>query len=479
MGKKLAELHFTNRLYKAAPYIFAKVVPTPITLPKIIHVNTEMLDKLELDQKIVENPSFLRFLNGDLNFDGLFFGASFYSGHQFGHYVPRLGDGRAIMIAEVKNEKNEYFELQLKGSGRTPFSRMGDGKAVVRSSVREYLASAHMSALSIPTTDILAMITGNDDVYREEIEKSAIVVRVAESFLRFGHFQYFAHTNQLEELKNLVEFSIKNYFTAYKDHPNRYVLFLQDIVKKTAKLFAKWQSVGFCHGVLNTDNTSILGLTLDYGPYGFIDHLDQDHICNHSDHEGRYSFGNQPSIGMWNLEMLGVALESLISEDDRKRTLETYPQIFLIEYRKLLLEKCGLYKMQEDDEDFLRTLLNLLAFTKLDYTQFFRSLSRYKRGSFFLEGLENLSHLTVWLKSYDTRLEQEVTSEIERHSNMLLVNPKFILRNYLAQMCVEDLSLMPKMYEVMTHPFDEWNEFENWSRPAPLKYQNLSVSCSS
>lgn len=479
MGKKLADLYFTNRLYKAAPFIFAKVAPTALTSPKILHVNLQMLTKLGLDESIIENPSFLRFLNGDLDFEGLFFGASFYSGHQFGHYVPRLGDGRAITVAEIKNEYNEHFELQLKGSGLTPFSRMGDGKAVVRSSVREYLASAHLKALNIPTTEALAVITGADDVYREEVEKSAIVLRVAESFLRFGHFQYFAHTNQLDELKTLVEFSIDNYFNTYKDHPNRYVLFFQDIVKRTAKLFAKWQSVGFCHGVLNTDNMSVLGLTLDYGPYGFINEFDQDFICNHSDHEGRYSLGNQPSIGMWNLQMLGIALESLISEEDRKRTLETYPQIFLVEYRRLLLEKCGLYKQHLDDEDFLRTLLNMLVFTKLDYTQFFRGLSRYEQGSKKIVGLEMSESLLNWLESYDARLRMEEATSAERHARMLQVNPKFILRNYLAQMGIDDLSLVPKLYNVLINPFDEWHEVEDWAKPAPLKYRNLSVSCSS
>lgn len=479
MGKKLADLHFTNRLYKSAPFIFAKVTPTALSNPKLLHVNTKMLHRLGLDESMVENPSFLRFLNGDLDFEGLFFGASFYSGHQFGHYVPRLGDGRAITLAEIENDNHEYFELQLKGSGLTPFSRMGDGKAVVRSSIREYLASAHMHALSIPTTEALAIITGSDDVYREEVEKSAIVLRVAESFLRFGHFQYLAHTNQLEELKTLVEFSIENYFSVYKDHPNRYVLFFQDVVKRTAKLFARWQSAGFCHGVLNTDNMSILGLTLDYGPYGFINHFDQDHVCNHSDHEGRYSLGNQPSIGMWNLQMLGIALESLIPEEDRKRTLETYPQIFLVEYRRLLLDKCGLYKQQANDEDFLRNLLNMLVFTEFDYTVFFRSLSRYEKGSKKMSGIDVTENLLNWLDSYDSRLNLEETSQADRHAQMLLVNPKFILRNYLAQMAIDDLSLVPKLYEVMTHPFAEWSEVEEWAKPAPLKYRNLSVSCSS
>lgn len=478
MGKKLADLKYTNRLYDKAPFLFAKVIPTPLKEPKLLHLNSDLFSRMDLDPSLKEAPSFLRFLNGDLDFEGLFFGSSFYSGHQFGHYVPRLGDGRAITLAEIENSAGEHFELQLKGSGLTPFSRMGDGKAVVRSSIREYLASAHLKALSIPTTEALAVISGSDDVYREEIEKSAIVLRVAESFLRFGHFQYFFHTNQKEELKELVDFAITSYFSEYKDHPNRYVLFYQEVVKKTARLFAHWQSVGFCHGVLNTDNMSILGLTLDYGPYGFIDHFDQDHVCNHSDHEGRYSLGNQPGIGMWNLERLGEALSDFVSVEDRKRTLETYPPLFLYEYRRLLLNKCGLYKMHLDDEDLLRSMLNMLVETKIDYTLFFRSLSRYEKGSLKLKDY-SFSELDQWLSRYDERLGIEELQEGDRHKNMLGVNPKFILRNYIAQMAIEDAGLLPSIYQVLTNPFSEWEDFHEWSKPAPVKYKNLSVSCSS
>jgi uncharacterized protein YdiU (UPF0061 family) len=479
MGIKLADLHFTNRLYKAAPFIFIKVDPTALTNPKIRHINLDLLQTIGLDSSIIENPSFLRFINGDLDFEGLFFGASFYSGHQFGYYVPRLGDGRALTIAEIKNPEGNFFELQLKGSGLTPFSRMGDGKAVLRSSIREYLASAHLKALGIPTTEALSIISGDDDVYREEVEKSAMVLRVAESFLRFGHFQYFAHTNHLSQLKTLVDFSIENYFPNYHLHPNSYVLFFQEVVKRTAILFAKWQAVGFCHGVLNTDNMSILGLTLDYGPYGFINDFDQDYICNHSDHEGRYSLGNQPSVGLWNLEMLGVALESLISEEDRKRTLDSYPKIFFIQYRQQLLDKCGLYKIQKDDEDFIRSLFNMLVLTKLDYTQFFRALSRYQKNSGILKSVPDSAQLIAWLKTYDERLNQEEISEEVRHVRMLAANPKFILRNYVAQMVIDDPSKLDQYFKILTSPFDEWEEFDDLSKPAPVKYRNLSVSCSS
>ena len=478
---KLAELNFTNRLKNACPHVFVRVACTPLLNPVLLHLNNDLLDRLNIDPYEKEKSSFLRFINGDLDFDGLFFGASVYSGHQFGYYVPRLGDGRAITLAEIKNNNDEYFELQLKGSGLTPYSRMGDGKAVVRSSIREYLGSAHLKALSIPTTEALTIIHGSDDVYRESVEKSAIVFRVAESFLRFGHFQYFFHTDQKEELKSLIDFTIATYFKNYTDHPNSYLLFFQDVVKKTAKLFAGWQSVGFCHGVLNTDNTSILGLTIDYGPFGFIDHFDLNHICNHSDHEGRYSFGNQPEIGMWNLEQLCIALQDYIPEADLKRTLDTYPQIFHVEYRRLLKNKLGLEKIIDGDEEFLRKLLGMLVATKIDYTQFFRALSHYQltQSMPFLKSLE----LSEFLKIYDERIKFELTSKEDRASRMLAVNPKFVLRNYLAQMAIETYLTDPKVLEnlflVLTHPFDEWEQFEEWSAPASTQYKNLSVSCSS
>lgn len=479
MGKKLAELNFTNRLYKSLPYIFLTQKSTPISNPKILHVNSLLMEHLELDSLIKEHPSFLRFLNGDLEFEGLFFGASFYSGHQFGHYVPRLGDGRALMLGEVCLENGEFRELQLKGSGLTPFSRMGDGRAVVRSSLREYLASAHLKALGIPTTEALAIIAGNDDVFREEIEKSAMVLRVAESFLRFGHYEYFAHTHQKDELKKLVDYTIANYFSAFFDHPNKYVLFYQEVVKKTAKLFAKWQAIGFCHGVLNTDNMSILGLTLDYGPFGFIDQFDLDHICNHSDHEGRYSLGNQPAIGKWNLMALANALETLISKEDLTRTLASYEGLFNFEYQSLLRQKCGLEKMQESDGEFLRSLLNMLVETQLDYTNFFRALSHYKIGAGKLLGLKESEALENWLKQYELRLKIEEIDDNERQVQMLRTNPKFILRNYLAHQATLNHNLIGPLFNILINPFDEWPEFHEWSKPSPQEYKSLIVSCSS
>ncbi len=478
MGKKLADSNFTNRLFKSTPFLFSTVAPTPLSEPSFLHINFNLLSRLGIDEVATSNPSFLRFCNGDLSFEGLFFGASVYAGHQFGFYVPRLGDGRAITLAELK-EDDSFYELQLKGSGLTPYSRMGDGKAVVRSCLREYLASAHLKALSIPTTEALAIIKGEDDVYREEIEKSSIVLRVAESFLRFGHFQYLAHNKKSEELKRLVDFVIEHYFSTFFGHPNQYVLFYQEVVKRTAKLFASWQALGFCHGVLNTDNMSILGLTIDYGPFGFSEVFDNNFICNHSDHEGRYSFGNQPGIGYWNLQQLANSLTDLIAAEDLERTLDTYPKIFSIEYKRHLLLKCGIYNFDSSSDDFLNKTLAMLEEMKIDYTQFFRSLCYFHSSHEDLRLDQNSDQLRNWLKDYKAFLWRENLSDEERCERLLTTNPKYILRNYLAQYAIEDHSLIKDLFLVLSDPYKEWPEFHSWSLPAPLSMKNLSVTCSS
>ena len=476
LGKNLADLKFSNRLFKSCPFLSARVRPQPLKQPQVLHYNKSLMKRLGLNESLVDSPSFLRFCNGDLEFDGVVFGATVYSGHQFGHYVPQLGDGRALMIGEIESPEG-HFEFQLKGSGLTPFSRMGDGRAVVRSSIREYLASAHLKALRVPTTEALSIIKGEDDVYRETVEKGAIVVRVAPSFLRFGHYQFFSRDE--ENLRALVEFTIDHYFSEYAGHPNRYNLFFQDVIKRTAKLFAEWQAIGFAHGVLNTDNTSIIGLTIDYGPFGFIENLDLDFICNHSDHEGRYSFGNQAPIGLWNLTRLGEALGLLISSEDQARALQTYPGIFHFEYQRIMRAKCGLYKQLPGDEDFLRDTLNMLVKTSFDYTQFFRALCYYKIGETSLKNLPSDPRLSDWLKTYDQRLQREEMNEELRREQLIIINPKFILRNYLAQLVIDNHQKLDDLFNVLSHPFAEWPEFEEWARPTPPEHRSIAVSCSS
>lgn len=475
--KKISDLNFSNRLSNQCPYLFEAVTPTPLNDVKLLHVNSVLANQLEISPEEFQKKSTLELLNGNLHFDGIRFLSSYYAGHQFGHFVPRLGDGRAISMGEICNSKNEFFELQLKGAGLTPFSRMGDGKAVLRSSIREYLASAHLKALGVKTTEALSLVHGSDPVRRETVETAAMVLRVSESFVRFGHFEFLYFHGFHEELKHFTDKVIELYFNDFSEMPNKYFLFFQEVSKRTAKLMASWQSIGFCHGVMNTDNMSILGLTIDYGPFGFLDRFDPDHICNHSDYEGRYSFGNQPPIAKWNLEKLAIAISPLLKKEDSDKILENYELTFNLEYQNLLRRKLGLTKIQSDDNDFFRKLLNMLVVTKLDYTNFFRQLCYYRVGE---RGDSPLpEQLSQFLDEYDKRLTAENSNDEERNLRLKTINPKFVLRNYLAQIVIEENEKLDILFKILTNPYEEWSEYEDWSKPAPEKYQFLCVSCSS
>lgn len=482
MTKFRNEINFMCAEIKAEPLEYAKFFTLSPKLKKIDFFNNKT------DEEI------LNILNG--KDESINFYATVYLGHQFGHFVPLLGDGRVAFLGESKNiDNNKYYELHLKGLGRTPFSRRGDGRAVFRSSLREYLASVYMEALGVPTTQAFALIDSKTTVYREEREWGAIVLRGAESFLRFGHFEFLYHHGHHKELEKLLDFTLEQYFPNYFSHPNGYALFYQEVVKRTAKLIALWQSVGFCHGVMNTDNMSVLGLTLDYGPYGFIEKFDLAHICNHSDHEGRYAYGEQPIVGEWNLEKFGLTLSPFVDENTRKMMLATYKDIFNLEYQRLMFRKLGLFKIQGNDSDILQSLLTTLDQTKVDYHLFFRKLSfpdyreEIKKICLFETDFQQWSNFFDKLQS---RLRLEDCSAEDRFNQMQKINPKFVLRNYLAEQIIElhkftdewknrDLA-QKKTYEltsVLHDPFSEHVELEYLSQPTPKEYLHLEVSCSS
>nr|HQT26760.1 protein adenylyltransferase SelO family protein [Burkholderiales bacterium] len=287
-----------------------EVYPDPVPEPEMAHFNFSLADALGLDPT---DEMLLEILSGNRPWPGYAPIASVYAGHQFGSWVPRLGDGRAHMIAEIARPDGKRMELQLKGSGKTPYSRGADGRAVLRSSIREYLCSEAMHALGVPTTRCLSLVSSPLPVIREKMETAAVVCRVSPSFVRFGHFEYFSRDKEV--LASLADHVISENFS-HLEGPGKYASWLSEVVERTAKLMAKWQSIGFCHGVMNTDNFSILGLTIDYGPFGFMDAFRQHHVCNHSDYEGRYAYGAQPEIGLWNISCLLQATYSLLSEDE-------------------------------------------------------------------------------------------------------------------------------------------------------------------
>ncbi|MEQ1626103.1 MAG: protein adenylyltransferase SelO, partial [Nitrospira sp.] len=323
--RALETLSFDNSYARLPESFHAKLNPTPFSsAPYLISFNRAAAELIDLDPAEASRPEFAGVFGGSLLVPGMEPLAMLYSGHQFGVYVPQLGDGRAILLGEVQNDRGEKWDLQLKGAGMTPFSRDGDGRAVLRSTIREYLCSEAMHGLGIPTTRALCIVGSDHQVYREQVETGAVVLRMAPTHVRFGSFEVFYYRKQHEQLKVLADYVIAQHYPHLVEVSDKYARFFTEVVERTAKLIAQWQAVGWAHGVMNTDNMSILGITLDYGPFGFIDDYDPGFICNHSDHNGRYAFNQQPYIGLWNLSCLAQALLPLAEKDALKAALDSY-----------------------------------------------------------------------------------------------------------------------------------------------------------
>ncbi|MCV2370182.1 protein adenylyltransferase SelO [Roseateles oligotrophus] len=433
-------------------------------------------------------------LSGNAVWPGMCTLATVYSGHQFGSWAGQLGDGRALLLGEVQTQAGA-MELQLKGAGATPYSRMGDGRAVLRSSIREFLCSEAFAGLGIPSTRALAITASALPVRRETLETAAVVTRVAPSFIRFGHFEHFAHTNQHAELRQLADFFIRHHAPECLAAANPYVAMLERVVRQTATLMADWQAVGFCHGVMNTDNMSMLGLTLDYGPFGFMDGFDPGHVCNHSDHQGRYAYARQPNIGLWNLHALAQALLPLMNaDDDAERegapllaALDVYKTAFPAALMQRMRAKLGLLTEQADDRALVDDWLKLMAAARADFTQSFRRLSSLtqaedpaKLRDLFIDQ----AALAQWLQRYRDRLSAEGRNDDQdRARRMRAVNPAVVLRNHLAEGAIRaaqagDFSETERLLKVLQRPYDEPERASDAALP-PDWAQTLEVSCSS
>ena len=415
--------------------------------------------------------------------------ASVYSGHQFGVWAGQLGDGRALLLGE-----RQGHEVQLKGAGLTPYSRMGDGRAVLRSSIREFLCSEAMHGLGIPTTRALCITGSPDPVVREQVETAAVVTRLAPSFIRFGHFEHFCHHDLHDELRTLADFVIDHHYPQCRNSEasapyggNPYATLLAAVTGRTAELLAHWQAVGFCHGVMNTDNMSILGLTIDYGPFQFLDAYDPAHICNHSDQNGRYAFARQPGVAHWNLYGLGQALLPLI--DDQQHAidaLDTYRSLFPQAMARRMAAKLGFSQLPAEQAELLERLMPLLAADQVDYTIFWRRLSHFAAADFsddvpvhdlFIQREE----ARQWLADY-RRLAQG--SALHDSALMLRTNPQFVLRNHLGELAIQaarqgDFSVVQNLHTVLASPFSEHSAFASWADFAPAWASSISISCSS
>jgi uncharacterized protein YdiU (UPF0061 family) len=494
----VATIAWPNRFRALGDAFFTELAAEGLPDPHWVAVSEDCASLLGLPADWQTRPSLdaLNVFSGNTLMAGMQTLASVYSGHQFGVWAGQLGDGRALWLGEMETPSGP-MELQLKGAGRTPYSRMGDGRAVLRSSIREFLCSEAMHGLGIPTTRALCVTGSALPVRREEIETAAVVTRVAPSFVRFGHFEHFSHTDTSQgdmhaELRALADFVIAHHYPDCLSAANPYVALLEQVTQRTAHLMAGWQSVGFCHGVMNTDNMSILGLTIDYGPFGFLDRFDPGHICNHSDDRGRYAWARQPNVGFWNLHALAQALLPLIEDSDSAlAALETYKAAFADALMARWRAKLGLTTTEAADQELSDDLLKSMAANQCDFTITFRRLCDFSTASDALNAEVRDMFLDrpafdAWAGRYSARLVRESSIDADRALRMRRANPKFVLRNHLAEGAIRqaeagDFTETERLLKVLQRPFDDHDESASkaYAGFPPDWASTLEVSCSS
>ena len=490
MKKELSELNFTTHFEDLGDAFFRYVMPTPLTKPYLIHLNETACNLLDLNVSCDLERDCVTYFSGFKIIPNTRPLAMIYSGHQFGSYNPKLGDGRAILLGEVENMHREKWELHLKGAGPTPFSRFGDGRAVLRSVIREYLASEALFHLNIPTTRALCIIGSEEKVQREKIEQGASLIRLSPSHIRFGHFEYFFYNQKWPELNQLLSFVLKQHFPELINAEKPALALLETICKQTAQLVAKWQAVGFQHGVMNTDNMSILSLTLDYGPYAFMDDFNYFSICNHSDETGRYAFDQQPNIAGWNLSALGHTFSHWLQQEEINEALNAFSSYFETHYFTLMREKLGLTLNKQDDkkeQEIIRRLLTLLHKHKVDYSYFLRQLCDFSlplENTFLIDALQKSPEFEQWFIDYNQLAAAESLENKTRQQQMKLKNPKYILRNYLAEAAIKqaekgDFSEVGILLKLLKQPFDEQPKHEKYASIAPEWAKDIEISCSS
>lgn len=485
--KRLTELTFDNRYARLGDAFSTEVLPEPIAEPRLVVASTAAMKLLDLDPHEAENEVFAELFSGHKLWNEAEPRAMVYSGHQFGSYNPRLGDGRGLLLGEVVNDAGEYWDLHLKGAGQTPYSRMGDGRAVLRSSIREFLASEHLHALGIPSSRALCVTASSTPVWREKQESAAMLLRLAPSHVRFGHFEYFYYTQQHEQLKQLGEHVLSCHFPDCLQQDEPYLAMFREVVERNAELIAHWQAYGFCHGVMNSDNMSILGITFDYGPYAFLDDFDAKHICNHSDDSGRYSFSNQVPIAQWNLAALGQALTPLVEVDALRETLGLFLPLYQAHYLDLMRRRLGWLGADEGDEALIQRLLQVMQSGAVDYTNFFRELgdsAPQQALARLRDDFTDLAGFDTWAADYRARSALDGDDQEQRRTRMHAANPKYILRNYLAQQAIEaaeqgDYGPVRELHAVLSQPFAEQPGQERYAQRPPDWGKHLEISCSS
>ena len=480
---------FDNSYARLPDRFFARVPPAKAPAPALIRVNDTLAGELGIDAAWLRGPDGLQILSGREIAEGSDPIALAYAGHQFGNFVPQLGDGRAILLGEVVDSRGRRRDIQLKGAGRTPFSRSGDGRAVLGPVLREYLVSEAMAALGIPTTRALAAVTTGEPVMRETLLPGAVLTRVAASHIRVGTFQFFAARGDGEALGLLAEHAIARHYPAAGAAARPYRALLDAVIAAQADLVARWLLVGFIHGVMNTDNMSISGETIDYGPCAFMDHYDPATVFSSIDRMGRYAYGNQPRIAHWNLARLAEAMLPLLADNedaalaDAQEALTAFAPAFETAYHIGLIRKLGLSASREDDIDLVSAILGAMAENQVDFTLFFRRL-----GDAVLGESEPVRSLFVdptaydgWASRWQKRLADEPRDATERQTAMNSVNPAFIPRNHHVEAMIraavddEDFRPFEELLSVTSRPYDDQPGFERYAEP-PLAHERVAAT---
>jgi uncharacterized protein YdiU (UPF0061 family) len=487
--RPLESLNFDNSYARLPPQWYQRIKPRPLQGAHLASFNAPVARLIDLDPCTVNPEQLVRYFNGEQPLPGAQPLAMKYTGHQFGFYNPDLGDGRGLLLGEVINARGERWDLHLKGAGRTAFSRFGDGRAVLRSTIREYLAGEAMAALGIPTTRALCLIASEQFTQRNGMEPCAALVRVTPCHIRFGHFEYFFYSQQHDELKRLADYVIARYYPDCADADNPYLALYNAVQERTAELVALWQCYGFVHGVLNTDNMSIIGETFDYGPYTFMDHYDPALVSNQNDDEGRYAFKRQPEIVLWNLSAFAQALVPLVPQNELEQALTRFMGRYRHHELKRMRARLGLQREEDGDAQLVRSLLALAASHRLDLTRFlYRLIDFDEADDAQLADLFGLcsspAALVDWLAAYRSRLEREAASPPIRQAQMRAVNPRYILRNYMAEEVIReahqgDYQPLNALLSLLREPSRVHPELDRYAEAPPDWAAAICLTCSS
>jgi uncharacterized protein YdiU (UPF0061 family) len=469
--------------YLELPETFhVRMGPTPVAEPRLLRVNRPLAEALGFDPEVLESKAGVEIFAGNRVPEQAQPVALAYAGHQFGHFVPSLGDGRALLLGEQVDAAGRRWDIQLKGSGQTPFSRRGDGRAVLGPVLREYIVSEAMAGLGIPTTRSLAMVTTGEEVYRERVERGAVLTRVAAGHVRVGTFEYFAHRGDLDAVRRLADYVIRRHYPEHAEGPSPYQALLATVAARQGELIARWLLVGFIHGVMNTDNMAVSGETIDYGPCAFMDRYHPSTVYSSIDHGGRYAYDRQPNIGLWNLTQLANCLLPLLHDDvdeakQRAQTaLEPYAERFQVTYLPGLGAKIGLAETRDGDAELIQGLLGRMAEHQADFTNTFRALCdlsavRSDADRAVRKQLSDPDAFDSWVTQWRARIADDPQDDVQRRRAMRAVNPAYIPRNHRVQEVIDaattqdDLEPLDRLLEVVSRPYQDHEARADYRRP--------------